>query len=362
MGKLIKINYNGSPLYNINIEHGFNGLSAVFRNLGSMERKVCIVTDSTVSGYYLETVTDILKSCAKEVITFIFEAGEKSKNLKTIEKLYEKLIEAHFDRNDIIAALGGGVTGDMAGYGAATYLRGIRVVQIPSSLVAMVDSSIGGKTAVDFLGYKNMVGAFHQPSSVYMNVQMLSTLTDAQYYSGFGEIVKHGLIRDMGYFNYIKDNLEGIVSRDLYVLEEIVAGSCNIKRAVVENDPEEKGERAILNFGHTIGHAIEKLMDFKMLHGECVACGMAAAAYISMERGIIDEKGYIGIINILESLKLPVKVKGLKAENIIKISKSDKKMDAGRIKFILLNGMGNAVIYNDVTDNEIKKALGTILE
>ncbi len=362
MGKLININYNGSPLYNINIEHGFERLLAVFGSLGSKNRRLCIVTDSTVGAIYLKTVTNIAKNCAQNVISFTFEAGEKSKNLDTIADLYECLIKAHFDRNDIIVALGGGVTGDMAGYGAATYLRGIRVVQIPSSLLAMVDSSIGGKTGVDFRGYKNMVGSFHQPSAVYINIQMLSTLTDAQYYSGFGEIVKHGIIRDMAYFNYIKDNLSGIISRDPYVLEEIVAGSCNIKRVVVENDPEEKGERAVLNFGHTLGHAIEKLMDFKMLHGECVSAGMAAAAYISMKRGMIDKECYNSIISILEGLNLPVKVKGLKADDIIKISKSDKKMDAGRIKFILINGMGNAVICNDVTDSEMAEALGTILE
>ena len=249
----------------------------------------------------------------------------------------------------------------MAGFAAATYLRGIRVIQIPSSLVAMVDSSIGGKTGVDFRGYKNMVGSFHQPSAVYINVSMLSTLTDQQYYSGFGEIVKHGLIRDMKYLDYIKDNYNGINSRDLSVLEEIVAGSCNIKRAVVENDPEEKGERAVLNFGHTLGHAIEKLKDFSMLHGECVSAGMAAASYISMKRGMLSQAEYNSICQVLKDLKLPVKTDGLKAEDIINISKSDKKMDAGKIKFILLSGMGNAVICNDVTDSEMCEALDTVL-
>lgn len=362
MGRLITIHYDKKPLYNISIEHDFNKLSAVFEGLGSKERRLCIVTDSSVGAIYLDTVMDIARGCAKDVISFTFEAGEKSKNLDTIEDLYEKLIIAHFDRNDILVALGGGVTGDMAGYAAATYLRGIRVVQIPSSLVAMVDSSIGGKTGVDFRGYKNMVGAFHQPSAVYMNVSMLSTLTGTQYYSGFGEVVKHGLIRDNAYSSYITCNLEGIKQRDPFVLEEIVAGSCNIKRAVVENDPEEKGERAILNFGHTLGHAIEKLMDFTMLHGECVSAGMAAAAYISMKRGMIDENGYNSICQVLKDLNLPVCVNGLNAEDIIRVSKSDKKMDAGKIKFILLNGTGNAVICNDVADSEMLEALDTILK
>ena len=362
MGRLITINYNNKPLYNISIEHDFNKLPAVLEGVGSKERKLCIVTDSSVGAIYLDTVMDIARGCAKDVIPFIFEAGEKSKNLGTIEDLYEKLIIAHFDRNDILVALGGGVTGDMAGYAAATYLRGIRVVQIPSSLVAMVDSSIGGKTGVDFKGYKNMVGAFHQPSAVYMNVSMLSTLTDAQYYSGFGEVAKHGFIREDAYSSYIAKNLEGIRRRSPLILEEIVAGSCNIKRAVVENDPEEKGERAILNFGHTLGHAIEKLMDFTMLHGECVSAGMAAAAYISMKRGMINENVYNSICRTLKDLNLPVCVNVLNAEDILRVSKSDKKMDAGKIKFILLNGTGNAVICNDVTDSEMLEALDTILK
>lgn len=361
MGRLVNIHYDNKPLYNINIEQDFNGLPALFESPWLKNRKLCILTDSTVGSYYLDTVMDIAREYTAKAVSYTFEAGEKSKNLDTIEDFYEKLIKEHFDRNDVIAALGGGVTGDMAGFAAATYLRGIRVVQIPSSLVAMVDSSIGGKTGVDFRGYKNMVGSFHQPSAVYINVSMLSTLTDQQYYSGFGEVVKHGLIRDVKYLDYIKDNYNGINSRDLSVLEEIVAGSCNIKRAVVENDPEEKGERAVLNFGHTLGHAIEKLKDFSMLHGECVSAGMAAAAYISMKRGMLSQEEYNGICQVLKDLKLPVKIDGLNAEDIINISKSDKKMDAGKIKFILLNGMGNAVICNDVTDSEMRGALDTVL-
>ncbi len=197
MGRLVNIHYDNKPLYNINIEQDFSGLPAVFESLCLENRKLCILTDSTVGSYYLDNVMDIAKEYTSKAVSYTFEAGEKSKNLDTIEDFYEKLIKEHFDRNDVIAALGGGVTGDMAGFAAATYLRGIRVIQIPSSLVAMVDSSIGGKTGVDFRGYKNMIGAFHQPSAVYINVSMLSTLTDQQYYSGFGEIVKHGFIRDI---------------------------------------------------------------------------------------------------------------------------------------------------------------------
>lgn len=359
MGRVITVHYDKKPIYDITIEQDFKGLSDVLEKLGTKGHRICVVTDSLVGALYLDDVINIAKDCASDVISFTFDAGEQSKNLDTVADLYEKLIKAGFDRKDTLIALGGGVTGDLTGFAAATYLRGIRVIQLPTSLLAMVDSSIGGKTGVDFRGYKNMVGAFHQPMAVYMNISTLKTLTTKQYYSGFGEIVKHGLIRDMEYFKYIEKNYDGINTRDLKTLEEIVAGSCEIKRAVVENDPLEKGERAVLNFGHTLGHAIEKLKDFTMLHGECVSVGMAAALYISIKRGMINESDYKRVCTVLKTLNLPLAVSGLSPKDIIKVSKSDKKMNAGRIKFVLLDGMGNAVTKNDVTDIEMAEALTT---
>lgn len=359
MGSIITVHYDKNPIYNITIEHDFKELSSVLQKLDTKGHRICVVADSLVASLYLDDIMNIVKNCALEAISFVFEAGEKSKNLDTVTDLYEKLVKAGFDRKDTLIALGGGVTGDLTGFAAATYLRGIRVIQLPTSLLAMVDSSIGGKTGVDFRGYKNMVGAFHQPSAVYMNISTLKTLTDKQYYSGFGEIVKHGLIRDIKYFKFIEENYDKINARDPVILEKIVAGSCEIKRAVVENDPLEKGERAVLNFGHTLGHSIEKLKNFTMLHGECVSVGMAAALYISMNRGMINESEYKKACKVLQALNLPLAVKDLSSEDIIKVSKSDKKMDAGKIKFILLDGIGNAVIKNDVTDYEMTEALTT---
>lgn len=191
------------------------------------------------------------------MISIIFEAGESQKNLDTVKMIYEKLILAKFDRKDLLVALGGGVTGDITGFTAATYLRGIDFVQIPTSLLAQVDSSIGGKTGVDFDSYKNMVGAFHMPKLVYINVSTLTTLSDEQFISGMGEIIKHGLIKDSAYFDWLIENHDRILARDKDVLMEMIRVSCNIKRVVVENDPTEKGDRALLNFGHTLGHAIE---------------------------------------------------------------------------------------------------------
>ncbi len=361
MSKVITVHYDKKPLYDITIEHNYDKLGEVLESLDTKGHRLCVVTDSTVGSHYLEEVVSIAKKHATEVISFTFEAGEQSKHLDTVGDLYEKLILAHFDRKDTLLALGGGVVGDLTGYTAATYLRGIRVVQLPTSLLAMVDSSIGGKTGVDFRGYKNMIGAFHQPAAVYMNLSTLRTLTDAQYFSGYGEIIKHGLIKDMDYFEYLNQHTDAINNRDLDIIEEVVARSCDIKRVVVENDPKEKGDRALLNFGHTLGHAIEKLMNFQMLHGECVALGMVAAAHICVKRGMITQADYDKICDMIKRLRLPVTVSGLTAEDVVQVSKSDKKMDAGKIKFILLKEPGNAIIQSDVTDDEMKEALLDVL-
>ena len=361
MSRNITVHYENKPLYDITIEKNYDKLGEVFDKLGTKEHRICVVTDSTVGKFYLDEVMSIARNYSIETISFTFEAGEQSKNLDTVGDLYETLIKAKFDRKDILVALGGGVVGDLTGYAASTYLRGIKVVQMPTSLLSMVDSSVGGKTGVDFRGYKNMIGAFHQPSAVYMNISTLKTLTDEQYFSGYGEIIKHGLIRDMEYFDYLDAHSTQIAQRELDVLEEVVAVSCNIKRVVVENDPKEKGERALLNFGHTLGHAIEKLMNFTMLHGECVAVGMVAAAYMSAKRGMISEGDYQRVVSMIKALKLPVCVSGITADDVIEISKSDKKMEAGKIKFVLLDNMGNAVIRKDVTDDDMREALKVVL-
>lgn len=357
MGKTITVHYDEKPLYNITIERDFGKLRQVLEEVALTGRKACIVTDSHVGAHYAEEVQAIVSQTASYVDTFTFPAGEASKTLDVIADLYEHLIQKYFDRKDFLIALGGGVVGDMTGYAAATYLRGIKVIQVPTSLLAMVDSSIGGKTGVDFRGYKNMVGAFHQPSAVYMNLATLQTLTEEQYYSGFGEIIKHGLIKDMDYFSLVQQNTEQLCKRDLDALEQVVYGSCEIKRKVVENDPKEQGERALLNFGHTLGHAIEKLKGFQLLHGECVAIGSVAAAFLSKSRGYLAKEEFRLIKDTFQQLRLPVSVKGVKPEDVVRVSKSDKKMNAGQIRFILLESLGHAVMMDDVSDQELLEAV-----
>jgi len=358
----ITIHYQNKPIYPIVLSDSFDMIPQLTRRIGAEGRKVCIVSDSNVAPLYLDEVSRLFGTCC-QVFHFVFPAGEANKNLETVNQLYEVLIRAHLERGDFLAALGGGVTGDLTGFAAATYLRGIRFVQIPTSLLAQVDSSIGGKTGVDFRSWKNMIGAFHQPSFVLSCSRSLLSLPDREYLSGLGEIVKHGLIRSDTYYQWLKNHREQILNRNLAVMTEMILQSDHIKQAVVENDPQEKGERAVLNFGHTIGHAIEKLEKFSKLHGECISIGCCAAAFLSMKRGMITEENYMDIVRTLESFRLPVKVcpRDYKAEDIVRTSKSDKKMDQGKIRFILLQGIGNAVIDHSVTDEEILSAAGSVI-
>ena len=348
--------------YTIYFEHDFGRLAEVLESdCGISGRKLCIVTDTTVEGLYLQEVIKALEGKCRALTQFVFPAGEQSKTLDTVRSLCEKLILEHFERRDMLIALGGGVVGDLTGFAAATYLRGIAFAQVPTTLLAQVDSSIGGKTGVDFDSYKNMVGAFHQPSLVYMNAHTLSTLPEEQFACGMGEVLKHGLIRSAAYYTWLIEHISEIAERDADTLQEMVMESCRIKRAVVEKDPTEKGERALLNFGHTIGHAIEKVKSPDLLHGQCVALGCVAAAYISFKRGLLSTEEFYEIRDMNVGFDLLFSVEDIDPQEILTITKSDKKMDQGSVKFVLLKKIGKAFIDTTVTDEEILEAVNFIL-
>lgn len=353
----IEIKTEGKKAYDIYLKDSFEDLLDTMEFLHLEERKVCIITESNVGPVYLKEIYDRISSKAAKTITFSFAAGESNKQLKTIEAMYEHLIRNHFDRKDLLVALGGGVTGDMVGFAAATYLRGIEFVQIPTTLLSQVDSSIGGKTGVDLLQYKNMVGAFHQPKLVYINTATLKSLPQRVYFSGMGEVIKHGLIKDYDYYQWIGKHRDEIKERDADILKEMIYRSCLIKGGVVERDPKEMGERALLNFGHTLGHAIEKLKDFTWMHGECVGIGCQLAAMISESKGTLTSEEVRQICEMFKFFGLSMPLEGLSAEEIIKASKSDKKMEGKQIKFVLLRKMGDAYIDRSVTDEEMKSAL-----
>ena len=360
MSKILPIMYEENPCYDIMITKDFEGLKEAVLPFASKEKKACIITDSNVVSLYGEAVKEVLAQAYERVEIFVIPAGEPNKNLEEVKKAYEFLINQQFNRKDVLFALGGGVVGDMTGYIAATYLRGVDYIQIPTTLLSQNDSSIGGKTGVDFDGYKNMVGAFKMPRLVYMNLKTLETLDNRQYFSGFAEVMKHGIIKDAKFYSWLIENMYEICEKDLDVLEEMVYRSCSIKKAVVEKDPLEKGDRMLLNFGHTIGHAIEKSKNFELLHGECVALGCVAAAYISWKKDMIDMDTYYEIRDMFVPFYLPISIDSVDAKEVLKLTRSDKKADSCFVRFALLNKLGNAVMDTTVTDEEILAAINEI--
>lgn len=359
----VTVHVDEKPVYEIVMTKDFSSLPEEMKALSIASRRLCIVTDSNVAPLYLNEVKSLLAPGCKTVISHVFQAGEEHKNLDTVRELYRVLIENQFDRNDFLIALGGGVVGDLCGFTAATYLRGISFVQIPTTLLSQVDSSIGGKTGVDFDAYKNMVGAFHMPRLVFTNINTLQTLPDIQFSAGMGEVLKHGLIRDTAYFDWLLENAGAIWKREPEVLCKTVTWSNEIKRAVVEKDPNEKGDRMLLNFGHTLGHAIEKRKEFQLLHGECVALGALAAMHLSEKRSGASfwKEDIARFEKALDTFHISRQVSGLACQAVVEATRHDKKMDSGAIKFVLLRAVGDAFVDRTVTEEEMAWALRFIL-
>lgn len=339
------------------IRDQFEDLPETLDSLTVKKHRLLIVGDTNTVPLYGEEVRRETEKVFHEVFVFTVPSGEDQKNLDTIRTILRFLLEHHFDRKDCVAALGGGVIGDMAGFAASVYLRGIPVIQIPTTLLAQIDSSIGGKTGVDFEGYKNMVGAFHMPVLVYTNSSALTTLPDSQFISGLGEVVKSALLGDGEFFTWLNENREKILKRDKAALLYLIKKTAGIKVKVVEEDPTEQGVRATLNLGHTIGHAVEKFKHFELPHGVCVALGIAAAAYLSEKKGLISKEDEDAIESSLQGFELPVKTCDLDEREILRITKSDKKMADGQIRFILLKKIGEAYMDDTLTDDDLLAAI-----
>ncbi len=344
------------------ITNDFSKLREAVQALSIPKHRVCIVGDSNTFPLYGAQVREELAPVFSEVHEFVFEAGEEHKTLDSVRMLLRFLIEHHFDRKDCLVALGGGVIGDMTGFTASIYLRGIPVLQIPTTLLAQIDSSIGGKTAVDFDGFKNMVGAFHMPSLIYANTSVLNTLPEEQIVSGLGEVIKSALLGDHDFYLWLKDNRNAILDMNPSIMPEMISRTANIKIDIVHRDPTEQGERAFLNLGHTIGHAVEKYKNFALQHGTCVGLGMVAAAYLSYCRHLISMEELTDVKETCASFGLPLVTSGLDPREILRITKSDKKMSQGQIRFVLLSSLGQACLCDDVTDEELLQAIAYIME
>ena len=334
---------------NIVFRDSYDDLQNVLKDAGLVDRKIFIVSDDNVAPLYLDAV----KKAFKKASFFIFKAGEAQKHLDTIKEMYKRFSEEKLDRKSVVIALGGGVAGDMAGFAAATYMRGISVVQLPTSLLAQVDASAGGKTGVDFMGVKNLIGAFHQPELVYINISALKTLPHDEFISGLGEVVKHGLIGDGEYYNFLHKNRNAIKNVDIDTMCEVIAGSCRIKAAVVEKDEKESGLREILNFGHCVGHAVESLSAYTIPHGKCVSMGMCAALRLSN----IPKNEYDKALGLMEFLGLPVKIDISNPREIVSTMYKDKKTHSDTLRVVLLKKIGEAYTDNTLSDEKITECL-----
>jgi 3-dehydroquinate synthase len=323
----------------------FNGYSSIV-----------LITDTTVKRLYGLSLLARLKATGKKVLLFILPAGERAKSLSTVERSYRFLLENNIDRKGLICALGGGVVGDVSGYIAATYLRGIDYIQLPTTILAQVDSSIGGKVGINFSGKKNMVGSFYQPRAIIADVALLKTLPLAERRNGLAEVIKYGLAMDEGLFRTLEQKKGEFTAAEL---KDIVMRCCRLKAGIVEVDETERtGRRAILNFGHTVGHALEAATNFKgQRHGEAVAVGMTAAARVSQQLGMLDQSSVQSIENLLLKFGLPTSCQGVSPDELITAIRFDKKTTLGQTGWVLLEGMGKGVVNQVVAENVVKKVL-----
>lgn len=324
------------------------------------KRSFVIITDTNVKKYQLSDFYKILQNKIEKIYIYVIEAGEESKKLSTIENIYSFLYEHNICRNDVIIALGGGVVGDITGYVASTYMRGITFIQVPTTLLAQVDSSMGGKTGVNFKNIKNAVGTFYQPKFIYTNLSAIDTLPTREYLCGLSEMIIHCIIKNNSLFEFIESNIQAIKSRNKDILQYLIKENCKIKIEIIEKDAFDFGIRKILNFGHTFGHGIEGVYLDKLYHGECVAIGSICAFYMAEEIGLINSFDRKRLELLFKNLGLPSSLKKLDVDSVYTYMLHDKKNNNGEFTFILPEKIGKVVEYKTNDIELIKKVLRKI--
>ncbi|MFH2011188.1 MAG: 3-dehydroquinate synthase [Pseudomonadota bacterium] len=338
---------------------GYNNLAEIGRvvkEFGFSER-IAVVTNPEVSKLFLNIIEKSLQDAGFNVFPIEIPDGEETKSLEWTSILYDKLISLKMDRKSALVALGGGVIGDVTGFVAATFLRGIPYIQVPTTLLAQVDSSVGGKTGVNHSKGKNLIGAFYQPSLVFIDVNTLKTLPESEFVSGLAEVIKYGIIRDLDLFEDLENNLERILGLDQEYVLKVVKRCCSIKAKIVEEDEKESGVRSILNFGHTLGHAIEVLTNYKgYKHGEAVAIGMVVAIHISVESGVCNKDAFYRVKGLIQKAGLPTELPEFSRDEYISVIKLDKKMGNNKVKFVMLEHIGR-VKFTDLAAEDISRYL-----
>ncbi|MBL0142199.1 MAG: 3-dehydroquinate synthase [Betaproteobacteria bacterium] len=347
----------GRRSYPIHIGPGLIGQSALFA-VHLRSARTAVITNETVAPLYADAVENSLATCGAHYFRIVIPDGEAQKRWETLDRVYGELLRAQADRGTVIVAVGGGVVGDLAGFAAATYQRGVPFIQVPTTLLAQVDSSVGGKTAVNHPLGKNMIGAFHQPLAVIADTRTLDTLPDRELAAGLAEVIKYGAIRDMAFFEWLESNVDRLRARNPDALAYAIGRSCEIKAEIVALDEREAGPRAILNLGHTFGHAIETLEGYGVwLHGEAVAAGMMMAARLSARLGRLPDAQVRRLEALIRSAGLPVEPPRLAVDAWLDAMGRDKKNESGRITLILLDGLGAAAIEKGVPAIELQASL-----
>ena len=350
----------GSRAYPIHIGAGILGEAALYAP--HLAGTAAVVTNTVVGPLYLPGLRAALESTGARVVPIVIEEGEQAKRWQVLEQVFDALLAARLGRDSVIVALGGGVVGDLAGFAAAVYQRGIAFLQVPTTLLAQVDSSVGGKTAINHARGKNMIGAFHQPRAVIADVATLDTLPDRELRAGLAEVIKHGAALDAAFLAWLEANIEALLAREREALTHAVRRSCELKAAIVAEDERESGARALLNFGHTFGHAIEAASGYgAWLHGEAVAAGMVMAAELSVRTGSLAAVQSTRLRKLIERAGLPVAPPRIDEARWLELMALDKKSARGRMRFVLLEGLGRAALKSEIDEALVREVLAASL-
>ncbi|WP_291490984.1 3-dehydroquinate synthase [Desulfurella sp.] len=356
MNQIITI--NASQSYNINISYSdLNNLTNFLKN-SNFVRKIFIISDTNVCRLHLQTLLSYIEQTNFSYFVYCFEPGEQSKNKEVLFDLYDFLIESKADRNTPLLAFGGGVVGDVASFAASTFMRGMPLIHVPTTVVSQTDSSIGGKTAINHPKGKNLIGTFYQPNAVFIDTKFLDTLSDEEFFNAFSEIIKYGIIMDKQLFEFIETHIDDILKRNYKTITKIIYDCAKNKSIIIQKDEKELGLRAILNFGHTLGHAIEAFFEYKKYtHPQAVSIGEVFASKLSYKLGLIDEKTFYRIKNLLEKFNLPTKIDKIEPIKLINIMQHDKKTKGNILEFILTKGIGEAIIANDINNSLLTETI-----
>ena len=359
MMKKLRLDLGGRRSYDILISSGWLEELPGFLPFVNKQTRHAVISDETVFGLYGQRFISIMQSAGYDLTPMVFPGGETSKTLDTYNDLQNRMIEAGLDRSSAVFALGGGIPGDVAGFAAATYMRGIQFIQVPTTLLAQVDSSVGGKTGVNLPRGKNLVGSFYQPHLVFIDVSLLNTLAKRDYRSGLAEVAKYGIIWDSNFFTFLEEQVPAIIRRDSGCLIEIIQRCCAIKASIVGEDETEQGTRALLNLGHTFGHAFEAIGHFTAVtHGEAVAIGTHYAALLARQKGLLDSASVERIDRLLKAFELPLSYPGpWTPDQVITAMYADKKTRAGSLNLILPTSIGQASIFAACSKEEIIASL-----